>query len=84
MFYVYILKSRKDENLYVGSTNDLKKRITEHNTGKVFSTRPRRPLDLVYYEAYKNEQDARVREKQLKYRGRARAQLIKRITQSLQ
>lgn len=83
MFYVYLLQSRKDMKFYVGSTNDLKKRFKEHTEGKVFSTRPRRPFDLIYYEAYKAESDARVREKSLKYRGRARAQLLKRVTESL-
>ena len=80
---MYILKSRKDKNLYVGSTSDLKKRLKEHSEGKVFSTRSRRPLELIYYEAYKVESEARNREKQLKHRGRARAQLVKRITESL-
>ena len=83
MFYVYLLQSRKDLKFYIGSTNDLKKRFKEHSEGKVFSTRPRRPLDLIYYEAYKTESGARKREKSLKYRGRARAQLLKRITEGL-
>jgi len=83
MFYVYLLQSRKDLKFYVGSTNDLRKRFKEHSEGKVFSTGTRRPLDLIYYEAYKEESDARKREKSLKYRGRARAQLLKRVTDSL-
>ena len=83
MFYVYALRSRKDLKLYVGSTNDLKKRFKEHNNGEVFSTRPRKPFDLIYYEAYKAEPDARKREKSLKFRGRVRAQMLKRITESL-
>lgn len=83
MFYVYLLQSRKDLKFYIGSTNDLKKRFKEHSEGKVFSTRPRRPLDLIYYEAYKTESTARKREKSLKYRGRARAQLLKRVTEGL-
>ncbi len=59
MFYVYVLKSQKDDNLYFGYSTDLKKRFAEHNQGKVDSTRSRRPLDLVYYEAYKSENDAK-------------------------
>lgn len=82
MFYVYILKSKKDNNLYIGSTNDLKRRINEHNAGLVFSTKPRIPFELVYYEAYKSESDARKREKNLKLRSRAFAQLKKRIKES--
>lgn len=84
MFYVYILKSRKDGNLYTGSTNDLKRRLQEHNSGKVFSTKSRIPFDLVYYEAYRDESDARRREQGLKLRGQALTQLRKRIVKSAQ
>jgi len=52
MFYRYILRSQQDNNLYTGSTNDLKRRFTEHNAGEVTSTKSRRPFLLVYYEAY--------------------------------
>jgi len=83
MYYVYILKSLKDRNQYIGSTNDLKKQVKEHNDGKVKSTKPRRPFVLVYYEAYKAEYDARKREKNLKLRSRAYAQLKKRISGSI-
>jgi len=83
MFYAYILKSIIDRCLYVGSTNDLRKRLKEHNDGKVFSTKLRRPFELVYYEAYKSEKDARKREHNLKLRSRALAQLKKRIQESL-
>ena len=83
MFYVYVLKSKKDFQLYTGSTNDLKKRFKEHNDGKVFSTKSRRPFEIIYYEAYKSEHDARKREKNLKLRSRAFAQLKKRIEGSL-
>lgn len=81
MFYVYILKSRKDNDLYIGSTNDLKRRFDEHNSGKVSSTKPRVPFEVVYYEAYKVESDARKREHNLKLRSRAFAQLKKTGTQ---
>lgn len=83
MFYLYILKSRKDDEMYIGSTNDLRKRLVTHNSGKVFSTKLRRPFDLVYYEAYKAEKDARRREHNLKLRSRAFAQLMRRIQESL-
>lgn len=84
MFYLYILKSKKDNNLYVGSTNDLKRRLKEHNDGKVISTKPRTPFELRYYEAFSCEEDARNREFSLKKDGRALAQLKKRIKKSLQ
>ena len=84
MFYVYVLKSAKDGELYIGSTNDLKRRLREHTSGNVVSTNPRRPFQLVYYESYVAEDDARDREKALKLRGQARAQLKRRIKKSLQ
>ncbi len=83
MFYVYVLKSQKDTELYVGSTNDLKRRVSEHQNGKSFSTQFRRPFELIYYEAYKNEKDAREREQGLKLRGNARRFLKERIARSL-
>ncbi|MBI5071534.1 GIY-YIG nuclease family protein [Candidatus Falkowbacteria bacterium] len=83
MFYVYILKSIKDGNLYTGSTDDLKHRFLEHNGGFVKSTKSRRPFKLVYYEAYGAEEDARLRESRLKQRSRALAQLKSRIKNSL-
>ncbi len=83
MFYVYVLKSTRDEELCVGSTKDLKKRLAEHNAGKVFSTRSRKPFVLIYYEAYRAEKDARTRESALKLRGRARYHLKGRISESL-
>ncbi len=62
MFYVYILQSCKDKNFYVGYTGDLKQRFLNHTLGKVKSTKNRRPLELVYYEAFKYENDARDQE----------------------
>jgi len=82
MFFVYFLKSKKDNQLYVGSTNDLARRIKEHNNGKCFSTKMRAPFSLIYYEAYRVEKDARHREHNLKLRSRAFAQLLKRISNS--
>ena len=83
MFYVYILRSKKDKKLYTGSTNNLVKRFKEHNSGKVHSTKSRRPLELIYYEAYKSEKDARAREHNLKLKARALTQLKQRIPESL-
>ncbi|MEA3464213.1 MAG: GIY-YIG nuclease family protein, partial [Patescibacteria group bacterium] len=54
MFYVYVLKSKKDGQFYIGSTNDLKKRLRFHNKGRVFATKTRIPFELVYYEACKS------------------------------
>ena len=84
MFYLYILKSKKDDELYIGSTNDLKRRIKEHENGESFSTKFRRPFQLIYYEAYRNEKGVRLRESALKLRGRSRYHLLGRIKNSLQ
>lgn len=81
--WVYVIKSKKDSDLYVGSTNDLRKRFKEHNSGAVRSTKSRIPFKLAYYETYKSEKDAREREQNLKLRSRAFAQLKKRITHSI-
>lgn len=66
MYYTYVIQSKKDKRFYTGSTNDLRKRLHEHNSGKVISTKNRCPFMLIYYEACLNEQDARCREKYLK------------------
>ena len=81
MYYVYFLKNENGKTYY-GSTNDLKRRIKEHNSDKSFSTRGHL-WKLVYYEAYLCEDDARMREKQLKYHGQALAQLKRRIKSSI-
>jgi putative endonuclease len=57
MFYVYVLKSALDGNFYIGHTADLRKRVAEHNRGKVDSTRKRMPFELVYYEASRDLSD---------------------------
>jgi len=72
MYYTYVLFSKKDGNFYTGFTQDLKLRFDQHNNGRVESTRDRRPLELVYYEACLNRDDATHREKYLKtYHGKA-------------
>ena len=65
-YYVYVLRSSGDGNNYVGCTNNLKRRIEEHNSGKVYSTKHRRPIRVIYIEIYLNEKDAFAREKFLK------------------
>jgi len=65
-YYTYVLQSLKDLNLYVGYTNNLVKRVEDHNKGKVPSTKNRVPLKLIYWEGCLNQQDATRREKYLK------------------
>ena len=83
MYYVYLLQSKKDKDSYIGFTNSPKRRLEEHNSGSVPSTKLRRPFELVYFEGYKSEKDARHRERNLKLRSRAFSQLKRRILNSL-
>ncbi len=73
MYYMYILR-KGDDKIYIGYTNDLKRRIREH--------KDKNP-ELIYYEAYKNKLDAQDRERKLKQRGKAISFLKKRIENSL-
>jgi len=66
MYYVYILLSKRDKKFYTGCTNNLKDRIKRHNRGQISTTKNRRPLYLIYYEACLNKDDAYKREKYLK------------------
>ncbi|MEK7516114.1 MAG: GIY-YIG nuclease family protein [Patescibacteria group bacterium] len=65
-FYVYVLESLKDFKRYIGYTNNLKKRMEEHEKGMSFATKCRLPFRLTYYEACLNEADAKRREHYLK------------------
>jgi putative endonuclease len=65
-YYVYVLQSEKDHKFYIGLASDIKKRLEEHNSGKVSTTRNRRPLKLIYWEGCLNQQDAASRERYLK------------------
>ena len=66
MYYVYVIRSKKDQIFYIGFSKNLKMRVVEHNNGKVESTKRRTPFELVYYEACRNQDDALYREKYLK------------------
>lgn len=85
MFYIYILFSKKDNGLYIGLSKDLKQRIKQHARGEVRSTKHRRPLLLVHYEAFFLKEDAAAREEYLKS-GYGREQLrsqLKRLFEKL-
>jgi putative endonuclease len=79
MYYVYILKSIKTNQYYIGYTNDLKKRLSDHNSLKNKATKANAPWELVYYEAYKNRKAATEREKKLKKYGQGLRRLKERI-----
>ncbi|MDA1337576.1 MAG: GIY-YIG nuclease family protein [bacterium] len=83
MYSVYILKSTKDNNLYIGATGNLQKRLSDHNEGQVFATKSRLPLKLVYCEVYQDKRDAFKREKMLKHNGQGLRRLKERLAYSL-
>ena len=64
--YVYVLQNKTKKFIYVGFTHNLKKRFFEHNNKKELSTKAYTPLDLIFYEAYRSEKDAKRREKYFK------------------
>jgi putative endonuclease len=66
MYYIYAIKSKKDDRIYVGFTENLERRISEHNSGKTRSTKGYIPWVLVYKEICKTREDARKREVFLK------------------
>ncbi|MFC1594553.1 GIY-YIG nuclease family protein [Candidatus Omnitrophota bacterium] len=76
MYFVYILKNNSSHRLYYGYTNNLERRIAEHSK--------KYKCELVYYEAYKAESDARTREKRLKHYAQALTALKFRLKESLQ
>ena len=77
MYYTYILKSKKNGRLYIGSTNDLERRLEEHNSGRCYSTKNLVPLKIIYYKAFEYEEAARLREKRLKHHGKTLTELKK-------
>ncbi len=66
MHYVYVLLSKKDDNFYIGFTENIDQRLDEHNAGKNISTKLRRPLSLVYCEGHTSKFDALRRERYFK------------------
>ena len=81
-FYVYVLFSQRDGNLYIGYTENLKIRLGEHFHGRVKATMHRRPLFLIHYEAFTNKKDAKARERFLKS-GFGRSQMKKALQNKL-
>lgn len=81
-YYVYILRSLRDDNFYTGHTADLKDRLTRHNRGDVRSTKARRPFVMVYFESCKTRSEAMKRERKIKSIGRgAKLKLIQEFKQ---
>jgi putative endonuclease len=65
-YFVYILLSLKDGNLYFGQTNNLVRRYNQHQNGENVSTKNRRPFELIFFEAYRHKSDALKRERYFK------------------
>ena len=78
-YYIYLLSSKIKQWIYIGCTSDLKKRLIEHQQGKVFSTKKMLPIELIYFEAYRSKKVAFEREKALKKYGSGLARLKSRI-----
>lgn len=83
MYFVYIIKSQSHRAFYIGYTNNIGKRIDEHNAGLSPATKRYIPWRLVYLEGYANKEDARDREEKIKQFGKVYSQL-KRRTFSLE
>ena len=82
MYYTYVLQSKKNGRFYTGQTNDLRKRLKEHNNRKSTYTRLQGPYKLIYYEACVDEEDAKARERYLKS-GRGKRYLKERLRRFL-
>lgn len=63
MYFTYILYSKKFTRTYTGHTQDLEKRLKEHNSGKTKSTEPYIPWEIFYYEKFSTREEAVIREK---------------------
>ena len=69
MYYVYILKSTKDQRTYVGYCENVARRLQDHNAGRVDATKRRRPLKLLYTEDAPTLAQAKMRERYWKSGG---------------
>lgn len=65
-YYIYVLFSFKDKKLYIGYSENLQNRISEHKKSGVRATKNRLPVVLIHYEAFTNKVDTKAREKFLK------------------
>lgn len=79
MWFVYFIKSLSRKWYYVGSTNNFIRRVSEHNAGKVLSTKSKRPFVLVYTKEFKTEQESRAYERLLKSKRIEKERIIKEI-----
>jgi len=83
MYYVYLLQSRQNKSLYIGCTNNIVRRIKEHNNGVEYHTKKYLPWRLVYFEGYRSKADAYGRETSLKLHAQGLRRLKERLRDSL-
>ena len=83
MHFVYLLQALKDKSLYIGCTQDLKKRVFEHNNARSYHTKKYAPWRLVYFEGYYSKMDAYNRERALKFHAQGLRRLKERLKGSL-
>ena len=84
MWIIYLIQHTTTKEIYLGITQNLQRRIYEHNAGgKKFTTRLNGEWILIYAEAYRCKEDALERERKLKHHGSAKQKLVKRLKLSL-
>ena len=79
MFYVYLIESKKLDVVYVGQTDDLRRRFEQHKTGRSRYTSQTDDWRILYYEAYTSRSLAMKRERQLKRKAKGYHELLKRV-----
>lgn len=79
MHFVYFVKSDKDKSYYVGSTENVERRVQEHNVGKTKSLKSKLPVQLVYTEQFESKTDARKREIYLKKSWQSKLEIIRKL-----
>lgn len=79
MFYVYLLKSMKDNKYYIGQTENIDQRLYLHNAGKVKSTSTRRPFEMIGFKEFATRNEARWTEYQLKHHSDKKYKFIREL-----
>ncbi|MFA5651827.1 MAG: GIY-YIG nuclease family protein [Candidatus Paceibacterota bacterium] len=84
MYSIYVIQNDVSYKKYIGVTNDLKRRINEHNhhSGSKYTNHSKGKWILIYAEAYRSKHDAYVRERRLKSHGSGKLELLKRLKNS--
>ena len=83
MYYVYLLKSKKDNKFYIGSSSDILRRLNEHNSGKTKSIRHRIPFEVVGFKKFEDKNKARYFEYTVKRNANLRYKFIDEVTSNI-